>query len=160
MQCPLLQFSKYTSVRITSSLLWQTIGNGQFRAKNLEKAQTDKQSWERANICCITVFHYFWQLNNPETKMARAFCQLASIGLWSFLLVFEGVRITKKFDQKSTWHQYLTNVQSCYRCNHGQTKSYRNFHFNEFVANALPDNIGSKKTQPLTSWKKWDEFEY
>ena len=28
--------------------------------------------------------------------------------------------------------------------------SYRNFHLNEFVANALLDNIGSKK-QPLTS---------
>ena len=30
--------------------------------------------------------------------------------------------------------------------------SYRNFHLNEFVANALLDNIGSKK-QPLTSEK-------
>jgi hypothetical protein len=30
--------------------------------------------------------------------------------------------------------------------------SYRNFHFNEFVANALRDNIGLKK-QPLTSGK-------
>ena len=26
---------------------------------------------ESANICCLTVFDYFWQLNNPETKMAR-----------------------------------------------------------------------------------------
>ena len=35
------------------------------------------------------------------------------------------------------------------RLNH---TSYRNFHFNEFVADALRDNIGSKK-QPLTSEK-------
>ena len=29
--------------------------------------------------------------------------------------------------------------------------SYRNFHFNKFVANALPDNIRRMKKQPLTS---------
>ena len=51
---------------------------------------------------------------------------------------------------KAQSHQYLTNVQCCNRHNHGLT-SYRNFHFNEFVANILCDNTGSKKNQPLTS---------
>ena len=39
----------------------------------------------------------------------------------------------------------LLHIQS-----HLNHTSYRNYHFNEFVANALCDNIGSKK-KPLTS---------
>jgi hypothetical protein len=38
--------------------------------------------------------------------------------------------------------------------------SYRNFHFNEFVANVLRDNIGSKKNQPLTSKKNDAVFSF
>ena len=47
----------------------------------------------------------------------------------------------------------LEQTQS--RTNH---TSYRNFDFNEFVANALRDNIGSKKNQPPASEKKWGCF--
>ena len=36
--------------------------------------------------------------------------------------------------------------------------SYIIFYFNEFVANALRDNIGSKKNQPLTLEKKLGRF--
>ena len=44
-------------------------------------------------------------------------------------------------------HQYLKNVQ-CSMLQQMQSQpnhtSYRNIHFNEFVPNALRDNIGSK----------------
>ena len=59
-----------------------------------------------------------------------------SPGQWIFM---------KRFQYES--HQYLTNVQCCFRCNHGQTiHPTQKFYFNEFVANALRDNIGSKKS--------------
>jgi hypothetical protein len=51
------------------------------------------------------------------------------------------------------FHQYLTNVQFCNRRNRAQTINPTEFFIvNEFVPNALLDNIGSKN-QPLISEK-------
>jgi hypothetical protein len=37
-------------------------------------------------------------------------------------------------------------------------RNYRNFHFNEFVANVFRDNIGSKQIQFLSSKQNWGPF--
>ena len=62
--------------------------------------------------------------------------------------ISNSLHISSIFDNCSI----LQQTQS--RPNH---TSYRNFLINEFVANALRDNIGSKN-QPLTSEKKWGCF--
>ena len=103
-------------------------------------------------------FHPIAYLSFPLQFHLVTFVHFTILEKISFILISSmyfsfDAQHEKCFKYLAYFHQYLTKrcsilLQTQSRQNH---TSYRNFHFNKFVANALPDNIRRMEKQPLTS---------
>ena len=102
--------------------------------------------WDIINLV-QKIYNIIWKKTWLKAKMqANASSTWNSVEKLSHVSKNTRILISKWNKSFQVSHQYLINVQSCKRRNHGQTiHPTEIFISNEFAANTFRDNIGHKK---------------